>query len=592
MELGPGKRTIASRLRVPAFVLLTSIVVLAACVTGLVRNGERREHACMEAAARGEERDPLRCVRDARARTAAFEAWPMVRQLRQRSTTDADPEIAAVSLEVTTAAWPDAVRRAEAARFIVEQFAIADAIEQQPRAVAIDRGALREGIGPGRDPLAALHLFNGMGQALSQGLEREALELGVRIDAARRSEVRGQDRWRCDLPESAQLCLLGKVTEGRALFEASTCCDAWRCHTELESVRQLGGAICGGDVDWAPAQRTLEAGAATMLRGAPDSLLDSLSPPTFGCAWRHPPVGATCTIDPAAHEMLALQWESELAPAADIGPHEARSLRLEAAVEHLHRGHREEAIRLLRLARASASPGPSEWELLGPRIALAARDPRLCLELAIEAEARFVAQSSRGHAPMRRVLALVYQAVALSVLGDARAAEDRARLAHELVDALPVDVEQTEDVGVFGERVRWLHAALAVRAGQGLAPGLRTHPMLDATLALLGQRGSERRRQRMTLAPEPQDRVDVVTPFEMFLVAETARGDGDVEVWLDRIFVRAMRHAPRSAMQARADAASLRGDTRAAQEWQARADALQRLIMDDRTAALARIADL
>jgi hypothetical protein len=108
-------------------------------------------------------------------------------------------------------------------------------------------------------------------------------------------------------------------------------------------------------------------------------------------------------------------------------------------------------------------------------------------------------------------------------------------------------------------------------------------------LWLAGQPVEVRRGARARF-PSVRGEADDATVAQMYWIGELARGDGDIEVWLDRVFEDVMRRGGRAAMQSRADAARWRGDEAARSRWVARLGERASKVRDDRTAALARIA--
>lgn len=367
----------------------------------------------------------------------------------------------------------------------------------------------------------------------------------------------------------------------------------------------------------------------------PGDLIAPLSAPALGCPSRRQHLDPSCFIAPALHDRAAARLDvlaEEAAPrdkvlSAELG-RIAWILRALAAAEHLHRGDVSRAREVNAAIRARPARAPrADWHLVPVRMALAAGDPRGAIEAA--AEARVLGAQGAGELfggrwvplrPAHEALLVLYEALAQLALGDteraaalATQADERlwALAGHELCvpgleDECREPAYRTPGFSSIRVRARWLRAALAWRAGrreealQALPPG---HPndkgepvagaeLLAGTLDLLRQAEGQRRRGRMNLPGDEAAEADWLTAAQMYLVGEAARGEGDVEVWLDRVFSRPTRSGGRAALRARAEAARWRGDAEAAQRWEARAATIQGWIVDDRSAALVRIAGL
>jgi len=179
---------------------------------------------------------------------------------------------------------------------------------------------------------------------------------------------------------------------------------------------------------------------------------------------------------------------------------------------------------------------------------------------------------------------LLSQAFALAALGRFDTALRAATRADDL--AGPDFLEGRSVAGI------WLRAALALRsqAASPAIPGLQEAPeaigehikALDLESLRwwwrLATGGAVSQPADRLLAPSHREVPMAVLPAMMYVVGRAVGNDGDVEVWLDRIFGRQHLSGDPRVMLARAEAARWRGDNEAAQRWERRASTLYGLI--------------
>ena len=206
------------------------------------------------------------------------------------------------------------------------------------------------------------------------------------------------------------------------------------------------------------------------------------------------------------------------------------------------------------------------------------------------------------------------RALALIALGKDQQAYEAITSAEQSARVAPRYWSQ-EGLGLTADsartRIAWLRLALAWRLGHrapdfrfiepsvksvdGKRKGTSVRGWWQALTASPQQRRKERPKLRLlelrTEYVSLGRGCDDITPYQMYLVGEAVDDDGEVEVWLDRIFARVMRSG-RCALRARATAARWRDDEVNASTWQRRAKAMDKLINNDAAALLSAAAGL
>jgi hypothetical protein len=272
----------------------------------------------------------------------------------------------------------------------------------------------------------------------------------------------------------------------------------------------------------------------------------------------------------------------------------AWALYLEAAISLVRRGAvdqaRSDVEAALRLLRQESAGSPRRTVWLIPTAAalelVGAHD--VALELLDEAQL-LLRQEEGPHADATALLA-VQRALLLAHLGRFQEGWDALR-------EVPVDGLSNRTAALLA----WLHAALALRTGRAgddvwsmNVPAELTYEegaWRDALAwwwtAATGDDALRRQRRYLARGELGTSFFDLepVLPAVLYLVGMAA-GDGDRELWLDRMGDNLLAIEPRQLMAARAEAALWAGDAEAAAAWQARLATYQALAPDDRSGLL------
>ncbi|MCA9520203.1 MAG: hypothetical protein KC609_04500 [Myxococcales bacterium] len=274
----------------------------------------------------------------------------------------------------------------------------------------------------------------------------------------------------------------------------------------------------------------------------------------------------------------------------------AIALALTGAAEHARLGHADESRHLLERLQL-LRPTNELWLVANVYARIGDTDKALALYRRQLAGANIASLS-----PLHRGFARVSYALALARKRRFEEALKQAQTA-QMVDG--VAVENRELKLRLQSNAAWLSAALALRLGRstasiaGVSDGINVvSQALDDLFSnaafwwQLATSTAEKRRQRRRLISNVTNFPREVLPAVIDLVSRAAGRDGDVEVWLDRVFAYTSRAGVRDLVLARSVAALWRNDTRAAALWRARAERLNSLVTNYRTAVLAHIAEL
>jgi hypothetical protein len=172
-----------------------------------------------------------------------------------------------------------------------------------------------------------------------------------------------------------------------------------------------------------------------------------------------------------------------------------------------------------------------------------------------------------------------------------------------LADAREVDANakrwRSGNASQFAEQAAWLRAALGWRthvheyASMGGSRRVNNLAMWENAPWLSPE---DRRNLRVSEAyfhmstPLSNDQSAPVRGAVLYLMGETAAGEGDVDVWLDAL--ERISTPARLYFMDRATAATMRGDEAAAKSWRTRSAHWSALVHDDATAVLASVAGL
>jgi hypothetical protein len=202
-------------------------------------------------------------------------------------------------------------------------------------------------------------------------------------------------------------------------------------------------------------------------------------------------------------------------------------------------------------------------------------------------------------APLVRSRALVNQALALAHLErfeKAYTASENAFMA-ALSRERGSDDEPALEAIAEQDRIAaaWMWAAMALRTNKSTEivnllrdAGSERFAALAMWVELAKLPEAERRSKRWNLSM--REPVDATLPAAMYVVSRVA--EGDLEVWLDRVFHEHHRHQPLRGMLARAEAARWRGDAAAEKRWLERATRLKKLCRDYPSSLLAQMVEL
>jgi len=342
----------------------------------------------------------------------------------------------------------------------------------------------------------------------------------------------------------------------------------------VEGPDVIVSAILFPDVDalftrWSPLATTEMPAPVEALVGAADRIADLVAQAKAEPRPTAPPEGSDEALDVEA-------WTKRAHPEATM-LRAAWAMRLQAAMELSRRGAHEEVLALLTRADAVA---PSRFGWLSAGLRHAAGDAK---GAAVQLETFAKGDEYPELPPADRAMLGLELALAQASVGGADAA-DTARGVFELVTG-----EDLESELPAGEP-RWLHAALALRTG--------TEPPepLDAPWASATSDEHARSVFRSATAFYRPLGLAPVAVAEPYALGHTTGEGGDVEVWLNRLMHQSFELEPtvglRLTMEARAEAASWRGDAEAEKLWRERVGRVEAKIVDGRTVVLAHHAGL